>query len=219
MVRNEEKYEQALQFRKRGFTYSEIAKICNVSKSTISNWLSQQSFSKQIAKENTVRAARDNKKRINLLNKAKKTERTARYTEAVRSAETEYKHYKSIPLFISGLTTYQAVGDLSSLSQIRLASNRAIVHRIFIEFTKEFLGVEKRDIHFWLLLSGKAPLEASMRFWARQVGLPIARFGKTQYVNTKSKSLHKGTGNTIIGSTVLKRKLRRWLELAETDLK
>ena len=219
MVRNEEKFEQALQFRKRGFTYSEIAKICSVSKSTVSNWLSKQKFSKQITKENTAKAARDNQKRINLLNKAKKAERTARYAEAVRSATTEYKHYKSIPMFVAGLAIYQSVGDMSFSATIRLASNRPVVHKIFIQFTTEFLGVEKRDIHFWLLLSGKAPLESSMRFWARQTGLPVARFGKTQFVNQEIKTLHKGTGNTIIGNTVLKRKLMRWVELTEKELK
>ena len=38
-------YEQAVAFRKRGFTYSEIAKICNVSKGTVSNWLRHETFS------------------------------------------------------------------------------------------------------------------------------------------------------------------------------
>ena len=103
MIRLEEKYEQAVQFRKRGFTYSEISKIVGVSKSTVSNWLSKKAFSKKIKAENTARAARDNVKRISLVNKARTAERKNKYAEAVRSAETEYKHYKKDPLFTSGL--------------------------------------------------------------------------------------------------------------------
>jgi transcriptional regulator with XRE-family HTH domain len=48
----QEAYEQALAFRRRGFTYSEIAKICNVSVSTLSNWLRHESFSKAVAADN-----------------------------------------------------------------------------------------------------------------------------------------------------------------------
>lgn len=219
MVRNEEKFEQAMQFRKRGFTYSEIAKICDVSKSTVSNWLSKEKFSKQITKDNTARAARDNQKRISLLNKAKKAERANRYKEAIKSAETEFKHYKSNPLFVSALSVYLVAGDVSDSPQIRLTTKNPVAHSVFIKFATEYLGVEKKQIKFWLLLSGKTPLEPAMRHWSRQIGLPFARFGKTQYVNLTAKTLHKGTGNTIIGNTVLKRKLIRWIELLQKELK
>jgi len=218
MVRNEEKYEQALQFRKRGFTYSEIAKICDVSKSTVSNWFSEQNFSKQITQENIVRAAKDNRARIILLNKAKRAERTKSYIEAVRSAETEFKHYQSSPLFNAGVAIYMTAGDLSDSSPIRLTSNSVLTHAVFIKFATEFLGVDKKHIKFWLILSGKTKLEIAMRYWSEQIKLPIARFGKTQFVNPESKSLHKGTGNTIIGNTVLKRKLCRWVELSSKKL-
>lgn len=218
MVRNKEKFKQAVEFRKRGFTYSEIAKICDLSKGTVSNWLSKKSFSKKVAKHNSLKAIRDNKKRLSLINKAKKAEREVRYKEAVRSADTEYRHYQSSPLFIAGLAVYQSAGDLTSHSNIRLTSNRADIHRTFIRFAEEYLGVEKKKIHFWLLLIGEASLERSVRFWTRQTGLSLAQFGKTQFVNPKSKSLHKGTGNTIIGSTVLKLKLNRWIELATKEL-
>ncbi len=219
MVRNKEKYEQALQFRKRGFTYSEISKICDVSKSTVSNWFSKQKFSKQIAKDNSAKAARDNKGRILLLNKAKKAERAKRYNEAIKSAETEFKHYKTNSLFIAGLSVYMVAGDAKDSSPIRLSSNNPSAHAIFIKFATEYLGVDKNQINFWLILSGKTKLETAMRYWSRQIGVSVARFGKTQFVNPKSKSLRKGTGNTIIGSTVLKRKLMRWIDLVEKGLK
>lgn len=218
MVQNIEKYKQALQFRKRGFTYSEIAEICDVSKSTVCNWFSKENFSQQITQENFVRAARDNRARIVLLNKAKTAERTKRYSEAVRSAETEFKHYQSSPLFNAGISIYMTAGDLAQTSPIRLTNNSAVTHAIFIKFVTEFLGVDKRNVKFWLILSGKTKSETAIRYWSQQIKLPIARFGKTQFVNPKTKSLHKGTGNTIIGNTVLKRKLCRWVELSSKKL-
>jgi len=219
MVRNEDEFKQAIEFRKRGFTYSEIARICDVSKATVSNWLKNEGSSVRIKEDNIRKAARDNQKRMQLLNKTRKAERTARYTEAARSAETEYKHYRKDTAFMAGLMLYQAAGDLRDEHKVRLSSNRAEVHRVFIHFAIDYLGVRKQDVQFWLLFTGNVPLERHTRWWSRQIGLPFARFGKPQFVNPNATTLHKGTGNTIIGSTVLKCKLTRWLELAAKEYK
>lgn len=220
MIRDEEKYQQAIEFRKRGFTYSEIAKICGISVSTASNWLSKKRFSKQVAKENADKAARENKKRMLLLNNARKAERTLRYSEAVRSAETEYKHYKSAPLFVAGLMLYAGDGDMRDSSRIRLTTQNQDAHSIFLRFLSEYLGVESKQVLFWLLLYSGMNEKREMKWWSKQIHLPVSNFGKTQFVAQKvqKQTLHHGTGNTIIGSTVLKCKLNRWIELMTEEL-
>ena len=211
---------QAVEFRKRGFTYSEIAKIVGISKGTASAWLSKKAFSKRVAKDNAERAARDNVKRIGLLNKARGAERKARYSEAVRSAETEYKHYKNNPLFVAGLMFYLADGDRKDLSRIRISSTNAQQHRIFISFIQEFLGVQSCDIAFYLALYTGMSETKEMKWWSRSIKLSVSHFGKTQFITRKSKDtiLHHGSGNTIIGDTVLKIKLLRWVELMSKEL-
>lgn len=220
MIRLEEKYEEAIQFRKRGFTYSEIAKIVGVSKSTVSNWLSKKAFSKKVRVDNTLRAARDNVKRIGLVNKARNAERKALYRETVSSAETEYKHYKKDPLFTAGLMAYVCNGDMRDPSRIRLSSTDPLVHKAFLHLVYEFTGTEKGAVHFWLLLQQKQDEKKSMLFWSKQLKLSIAQFYKTQLVSSVSgnQGLHHGTGNTIIGNTVLKKKLIRWIELFSKEL-
>jgi len=221
MIRNEEKYMQAVEFRKRGFTYSEIAKIVGISKSTASAWLSKKAFSKRVAKDNAVRAARDNVKRIALLNKSRATERKSRYSEAIRSAETEFKHYKSNPLFTAGLMLYLADGDRKDSSRIRISGTNVHLHRIFISFLQEFLGVDASDVAFYVALYDGMNETKEMKWWSRGINLSVSHFGKTQFINRKSTDaiLHHGSGNTIIGNTVLKRKLSRWIELATEELK
>lgn len=145
-VHNPEKLEKARDFRKRGFSYSEISKIVGVSKSTVSNWFSRESFSKKVRVSNEQKARRDNVRRIGLINKYRSRERQQRYLEAIKSAEVEYKHYKTSPLFLTGVSLYMAVGDISS-SQIRLPSQRPDVHKKFQSFLREFLGAEKQKIY------------------------------------------------------------------------
>ena len=216
----QEAYDQAVSFRKRGFTYAEIAKICNVSVSTLSNWLKNESFSKEIATANTKRAIIANTKRLASINKARTTERKGQYAEIVRLAEIEYKNYRTSPLFIAGLMLYTSEGAVGNERLIRMTTSKIDLHRIFIRFLTTYLGVEKRAIKFWLLLYPDLDEVACMKHWCKKTGLSPIQFYKNQVIQGRGtkRTLHFGVGNTIIGSTLLKRKLMRWIELATKEL-
>ena len=141
MVRNTEKYEQAISLRKRGFTLAEIAKYCDISKSTASVWLKNKAFSTAVTKQNQKRASTENVKRLQLMNKTRQSEREKKYQEAVRTAETEYKHYKKDSLFIAGIMLYVGEGDNTHRRLIRVANARIDVHKVFLRFAVEYLGV------------------------------------------------------------------------------
>jgi len=220
MVRNEEKYKQAVQFRKRGFTLEEIAKICDVSKSTVSKWLKNNATSADVTVRNKRRAGRENAKRLKLINKTRRNERASRYKEIEKAAATEFKHYKSNPLFVAGLMLYMSEGDAKDSSQIRISSAEKHTHKHFIRFAVEYLGVEKHKIRFWILLYPTHNEEACMKRWKQATSLPYAQFHKNQVIQSskKTKALHDGIGNTIIGNTVLKRKLMHWIKLMNIEL-
>ena len=220
MVRNSEKLEQAVQFRKRGFTLEEIAKICDVSKSTVSKWLKNNATSAEITKQNKRRAGQENAKRLKLMSKTRTRERSIRYKEVELSADTEFKHYKKNPLFIAGVMIYASLGDMSDVRVIRLTTARLEAQKTFISFAIEYLGVPKNKIKLWLLLYSDHNEETCMRKWHKATSLPYAQFHKNQVIkgNPKHKTLHHGVGNTIIGNTVLKRKLTRWIELLQKEL-
>jgi len=220
MVRNEDKYNQVLSLRQRGFTLEEIARYCDISKSTASLWLKDKAFSVQVTKQNLKRAGTENAKRLKLINKARTTERSTRYSEAVRSAETEYKHYKKDPLFIAGLMLYVGEGDLKAERVIRFSTSNIEAHKVFIRFVKEYMGLERTRIHFRLLLYPDLKEEVCMKKWHKSTGIPYSQFYKNQVIqsNSTKRTLHHGVGNTIIGSTVLKCKLNRWVELATKEL-
>lgn len=214
-------YEQAVSFRKRGFTYSEIAKICNVSRGTVSNWLKNEPFSQTVAKDNAKKAIKDNKQRLLLINKARVAERRSQYDAAIKTAETEFKHYKHNPLFIAGLSIYMSVGDMKNTRTIRISNQNTQLHSIFIMFAKEFLAVEKANIRFWLLLYPELNEIACMKHWCKKTGLSPAQFHKNQVIQSslRGETLHFGVGNTIIGSTLLKKKLQHWISLLVKEIK
>ncbi len=220
MVRNKDKFEQALQLRTRGFTLEEIAKYVDVSKSTVSKWLKNNAISAEITKQNKRRAGQENAKRLKLMSKTRTRERANRYKEVEQSAEVEFKHYKNNPLFIAGLTTYASLGDVTEGRNIRLTTARMMAHKTFIGFAVEYLGVPKNKIKLWLFLYADHGEETCMKKWHKATTLPYAQFHKNQIIKgkPKHKTLHHGVGNTIIGNTVLKRKLIRWIELMQKEL-
>jgi predicted transcriptional regulator len=220
MVRNTEMFEQAVRFRARGFTLEEIAKICNVSKSTVSKWLKNNPISQGVTIQNKKRAGQENAKRLKLMSKARDKERVKRYKEAEVSAEVEFKHYKNNPLFIAGITTYAVGGDMNDKRIIRLTTARIMAHKTFISFVVAYLGVPKNKIKLWLSLYPHHSEEACMKKWHKVTSLPYSQFHKNQIIqsNRRAKTLHHGVGNTIIGNTVLKYKLIRWIELMQKEL-
>lgn len=220
MIRKTVAFEQATQLRRRGFTYVEIAKITNVSKSTISKWLSRETWSIAITEDNKKRAAKENKKRISLLNTARVNQHKKQYVEAERSAVIEFVHYKKSPLFIAGLALYLSNGDLTANHLIRITSSRKEVHRIFVQFAEQFLGVPRGKVRFWLLLYQDQSIEKCTKVWSKALHLSISRFHKPQIAKkvATSSTLHDGIGNTIIGSTVFKRKLCKWVTLIQKEL-
>ncbi|MES2749188.1 MAG: helix-turn-helix domain-containing protein [Patescibacteria group bacterium] len=213
-------YDQALAFRRRGFTYSEIAKICNVSVSTLSNWLADEPFSKQVAQDNNDKAIAQNTKRLALINKARTTERKGQYAEITRLAEIEYKNYRTSPLFIAGLMLYITEGDVTNDRLIRVTNRRTELHRVFIRFLTTYLGVPKGSIRFWLLLYPDLDEVMCMKHWCKKTGLSAGQFYKNQVIEGRStkRTLHFGVGNTIVSNTLLKKKLQRWTELLARDI-
>lgn len=220
MIRKKAQFEHAKELRKRGFTYKDISKIVDVSISTVSLWFSRETWSKSVTDDNQKRAAKENKKRISLLNTARGNQYKKMYAEAERSAVTEFKHYKSNPLFIAGLMLYVGEGDNSDNHLIRIANSKIDVHRIFIKFAMEYLGVPREKIRFWVLLYPDLSPKKCLHAWSKALHIPLSQFHKYQVIEGRStkRTLHDGVGNTIIGGTVLKKKLLKWIALASKEL-
>ena len=219
MVRNPENLEQALRLRERGFTLQEIAKVCDVSKSTISKWLAGNKASIEVTKQNKRRAGQENAKRLKLVNKARGTQRDAHYKELEKAAVTEFKHYQKDPLFVAGLMLYASKGDLSVERPIRLSDTSIEAHQIFTRFLVEYTGIELSGVRMQLVLYPSHIESTCMQKWSKSLKLPYQQFHRSQVIqSTQKQPLHCGVGNTIIGSTGLKRKLLVWVSLLQKDL-
>ena len=220
MVRNKEIYLQALTFRRKGFTYTEISKICGVSKATLSNWFSNLDFSKQITTDNQTKTRRENSKRMQLLNKVRMREKASLFKLIKQNAVIEYGHYKKDPKFIAGLMLYLTNNSANKTSKIKFSTTNIQLQKIFLSFIGNYLGIPKTKIKFWLLLHNEHNLNSCLVKWSKDLGLNQSQIYKTQILNNSNSKtvLHYGVGNIIISDVAFKYKLDVWIKLLEKDL-
>ncbi len=213
-------YQEALTLRQRGFTYTQIAEICGISRGTVSNWLKDHSFSQRVALDNQKRAVRQNKERLKLVNKTRANERQRQLAEMVRHATVEFKNYQSSPLFMSALALYAGHADHKATNQVRFSSNQVELHLIFKRFLLKYAGVTNERLRLALQIPETANQERCRKYWAQKLGLKANQFYKIQLIprGHTSRPLHFGTGNTIINDTLLQAKLQTWAKLTLQQL-
>lgn len=178
-----QKREQALLLRKNGYSYAYISKKTGISKSTLSDWLTEVPYT-------------PNKETIISLGKARAaaTERKAqiRQEELVGiRAESKKKIGKMTDrdLFMFGLGLYLGEGEKTN-NTVRISnSNPSTMSTLVSWFIS--LGVQRSQFAPRLHLYPDSDIEASLQFWAKATGLPTTQFQRTYVDRRTNKSKNK----------------------------
>ena len=210
--------QKAIDLRKEGGSYRDIAKELKVSKGTLSAWFKGQEWSDQISKSNIEKEharAPEKMKRINMMRRVKFA---FTYGVAEEEAVREFEVYKNEPLFWAGLMIYAGEGDKKSPNVTRVSNSESHLHKIWLKFGLKYLGVEESMVRFNVLIYPDLDQENTEEYWSNETGIPRTQFHKTQTIQGKetTKKLQKGVGISILSSRVaIKKKLLKWLKLAE----
>ena len=211
--------ELVFKLRKEGKSYREIQKQTGISRATLSAWFKNISWSKHVSENNNLRnlgASKENMTRMNLVRKLK-----LQYQYALVEAEAlkEYEVYKREPLFWAGLMVYAGEGDKRNKNQIRITNTEFHLHKIFIQFALKYLDIKRQNMRCALILYADHNESLCREMWSNLLEIPREQFYKTQIINGKEqkRKLQYGIGMSIISSTVLKKKLIKWLSLAQDE--
>ncbi|MBP6856173.1 MAG: helix-turn-helix domain-containing protein [Candidatus Pacebacteria bacterium] len=208
--------QKAIDLRKEGRSYRDIAKELKVSKGTLSAWFKGQEWSDQISKSNIEKEysrAPEKMKRINMMRRVKFA---FTYGVAEEEAVREFEVYKNEPLFNAGLMLYVGEGEKASKPALRIANTDFEVHKVFIQFLTRYFGIGRARVRIFLHLYPDLDEKICIDKWAKELNLNQSQFYKTQRIQGKDmkRKLQFGVGTTIISSTALKRKLFVWIKLA-----
>ncbi|KKU81277.1 MAG: hypothetical protein UY09_C0042G0011 [Parcubacteria group bacterium GW2011_GWA2_47_8] len=209
----------AERLRRKGLSYSKIAKELGIAKSTLSDWFSRTTWSRDIKADLTGRANYISRKRLRLINKAR-CERFEAIRESNRQqAEKEFPMLLENPLFVAGINLYWGEGDSKAENAVvRLANTNPEMIRIFSRFLREVCEVPPEKFRASLVLYPDLKDEVCKKFWSKASGVPLEQFHKTQYIQGKhpTKRLSHGICSVIVGGRGFKEKVLQWIKLFYT---
>lgn len=206
--------QKAIKLRLKGrFSYSEIQKRLNVSKSTLSYWLQEHPLNEaEILKLRRRSWLKGEASRERFRNTMRK-KREQLEQEAYHRQRKELINIKKESFFIAGLMLYLGEGDKKNRCRVGLANTDSAIIQFFVKWLKNFLEVDERRIRAELHLYENMDIEAERLFWEKTTGLPKNQFYKTQIRKiqkgsfTYQGSQRHGTCSIIFTSVEKKREI------------
>jgi hypothetical protein len=164
--------DRAIKLRQAGYSYNLIVeKIC-VSKSTLSVWLAEITYTPNkivIERIGNARAA---------VTKVKHAQKLASYSEAAKLAKQDVATFTKRDLFILGLALYIGEGQKNDTVGIINADPRIIQKAIL--WLQECYGVPEENFTLAIHLYSDNNRTASLQYWSEKTNIPLSQFGKTQ---------------------------------------
>lgn len=210
---------QALHLRKDGNSYNYISKVTGISKSTLSDWLTEIPYT-------------PNQETIERIGKARAASGAAKHkikVESFKKAALQGKidigSINQRDLFMLGLGLYIGEGTKSG-NIIRVINANPRVIRLAINWFKKICGLANDNFRLRLHIYPDNNENDCIKYWAKETGLPRHNFQRTQVDVRKDKKMAKrgklpyGTAHLHIKSNgvekfgvFLARRIQAWMDI------
>ncbi len=211
----------AIKLRKKGKSYNKISKELNIPKSTLSDWFVNTAWSKKIKKELGRKANYIARKRLRLINKARREYWESWREKFRKEAQKEFPFLFINPLFITGINLYWGEGDSKLANgRVELVNTDPRIISLFVKFLRKVAKVPKDKILAWITIYPDLSEEKCKSFWSKASEIPSEQFLKTQIIKGRhpSKKVEYGMCSVIVNSRGLKEKIFTWIDLLSHKL-
>lgn len=199
----------ALELRKQGKSYSQIKKILNISKGTLSYWLRDYPLSKE-----QIRKLRDwNAVRIEKFRKTMRKKRNKRLKLTYSKQKARLIPLSERELFLSGLFLYLGEGTKGINRAIIISNSDPQIIKFGLYWLVKILKIPKNKIKIFLHLYDDMNIKNEHKYWSAKLNMSLNNFRKPYIKLSKRKNInHKGgyshgTCNIIVGNVKLKEKI------------
>lgn len=209
--------EQALQLRKKGKSYKEIAQITGIPKSTLSGWLQHYKWSGVVRKRLSKIQNQNARLRMITITDKARAQRKILYQRHRDEASLRFEDNFRDPFFVAGLMLYWGEGDNKlSNGKIRISNSDPMVLKFFRVFMRRYLVDIYEKLKISLVLYPDLKDVPTRKYWSEKVGMPLDKFMKSQYIEGRStkRTLPYGIGQIYVCSTAHKHQLLEWIERA-----
>lgn len=170
-MRREKDHNKAIELRLKGQSYSQIKNKLGLSKSTLSGWLANYPLSSERIKELRDR----NPRRIENFRQTMRRKREMKNQAAYSKVGSDIRKLSNREILIGGFFLYWGEGTKTSPSSVVISNTDPCVHRYFIRWIR-LLKVPTEKIHVRLHLYRDMDVGKEIRFWSKELNLPIKLF-------------------------------------------
>lgn len=209
---------KVIELRKTGKSYSEIKKIINVSKSSLSLWLRDV-----VLTEDQILGLKE--KKLRAVERYKKSMRIRKETRL----EGYYKIQKKILLpfsnkeeLVAGLFLYWGEGNKVNSSSISVSNTDPSVIKYAFYWMKNCLNIPKSKIFVLLHLYKDMDVEKETHFWSKELGIGRSQFKRPYIKNSlradiDQKGFGHGTCNLWAYKTEIKENIMMAIKAISDD--
>lgn len=219
MVKVAEK-QKAIEWRKKGATYSEILKEVSVSKSTLSLWLKEVGLS--VPQKQRITEKRLATQRKGAL--AKKQIRLDLIKQIESEADAEIGHLDDKVFWMVGVALYWAEGNKQKPHDVscgvKFSNSDPLMVRYFYKWLTDICRLSIQDLTFEIYVHKGCDVPEIKKFWSDELDLDISCFEKIRFKPNKFRSYRKNTGEEYHGlvrinvksSANLNRRIMGWVK-------
>ena len=214
--------KKAIDFRKRGKTYSEILKNIPVAKSTLSLWLRGVGLSVRQRQRITEKRKQAQMRGAD----ARRADRLKRQSDLVQKAKIEVGHMSKRELWLIGIALYWAEGskekEYKPGSRTSFSNSDPKMIALFIKWLKDCIHITNDDLMLSIYIheSHAERVNAVRNYWSNSLKLPVSFFKDVYFKKNKLNTKRKNKGNLYNGlvrvnirsSSDLNRRIAGWIQ-------
>ena len=182
---------KAIELRMQGKSYKEIQEaIPNLSKSTLSGWLSNLHLTPSQQKRLEKNLNKIYSKARMKAGRTKKKNKIKKINEIKEEAKKSYELLKRDKFFLIGLSLYWAEGTKKQ-EMFQFTNSDPQMIKIMIQWIEKFCGIPKKELKIRLYIHKLYAHENCENFWSKIIDIPVDKFQKTIYKPTRHKMKKK----------------------------
>ena len=214
---------QARKLRQEGKSYSAIKRELHISKSTLSEWFSQEKWSQKVITILNNRYRQKNTTRLIRLNKRKPLLKQARYAEYRNEANVEYRKIRKNRLFIAGISLYWGEGEKAANGRVSVINTDASLLQVVVRFYRKILKVPEEKLRGAIFVYSDINIDGALKYWSKKIKISSEQFVKTQILPSRSKITKKkiehGICSVYFSNTKIHVKILEWIRLFGFDMR
>lgn len=199
---------KAIELRRKGKSYSEIKRIMEVSKSSLSLWLRDV----PLTSDQIKRIKGDKEKAIERFIEAMRFKREKRLSSYYEKQRKTWLPLSDRELFLAGLFLYWGEGNKASRHTISISNTDPTMLVFSLIWMIKSLNIPKGSIKASLQLYSDMDIEKAINYWSCILGIPRSQFNKSYIKKSTRSSIDQkgfgyGTCTLFAQNTVIKENL------------